>query len=62
MLLANIGPQAQIVTIGRIGKSKLTVLDENWMRESSGEPRAVDLCGESIRLPAYAVARVDIPR
>lgn len=62
VLLANIGPQAQIVTIGRIGKSKLTVLDENWMRESSGEPRAVDLCGESIRLPAYAVARVDIPR
>ncbi|RDL48863.1 hypothetical protein BLJAPNOD_04322 [Ensifer sp. M14] len=62
VLLANISPQMRVAALGFVGKARITIVDENWMRSRTDEPKAVDLRGESVRLPAYAVARIEIPR
>ncbi|NVD42046.1 hypothetical protein HT585_24575 [Ensifer sp. HO-A22] len=62
VLLANISVEMQVVSLGNVRKSMLTLIDENWMRECAGEPKALDLREECVRLPAYAVARIEFPR
>ncbi|MEY9325511.1 D-apionate lactonase [Sinorhizobium fredii] len=61
LLFANLTPDLQAVRLAGPGRRRLTLLDENWLREGAAEPEASAHEAESVVLPAYAVARIDIP-
>ncbi|WP_085033206.1 D-apionate lactonase [Ensifer aridi] len=58
LLLANLTPDLQTVTLPESGGQRLTVLDEAWLREGAKEPEARAHAGASIVLSGYAVARI----
>ncbi|MCA1367288.1 hypothetical protein I6F15_07735 [Bradyrhizobium sp. BRP14] len=59
LLLANMTPDLQTVTLPESGGRRLTVLDEAWLREGAKEPEARAHAGASVVLSAYAVVRID---
>jgi len=59
LLFANLTPDLQKVTLAGPARRRLTLLDENWLREGAKEPGASAHEAESVVLPAYAVARID---
>ncbi|WOS66240.1 D-apionate lactonase [Sinorhizobium fredii] len=62
LLFANLTPDLQTVRLAEPAMRRLTLLDENWLREGAREPEVRAQEGESIVLPVYAVARIDILR
>lgn len=60
LLLANLTPDLQRVMLPEAGARRLTLLDETWLRDGAGEPEAIAHQSDSLDLPAYAAARIDI--
>lgn len=63
LLLANLTPEPQEVMLAEdeAGACRLTILDEDWLRQGAREPAQRLHEGGSLTLSAYAVARIDIP-
>ncbi|MCF3640250.1 hypothetical protein LXM94_09735 [Rhizobium sp. TRM95111] len=56
-LLCNVTPYAQTV---HLGKGRLSMLDEAWLRSGGGDPAEQAFAGGPLILSAYAVARLAI--
>ncbi|WP_027997955.1 D-apionate lactonase [Sinorhizobium arboris] len=60
LLLANLTPDPQRVTLSEVGARRLTLVDETWLRDGAKEPEAKAHQGDRLDLPAYAAARIDV--
>ncbi|PND24606.1 MULTISPECIES: hypothetical protein [Sinorhizobium] len=60
LLLANLTPDLQRVTLPEAGARSLTLLDESWLRDGAEGPEAKAHQSDSLDLPAYAAARIDM--
>ncbi|MEY9200226.1 hypothetical protein ABIA16_005405 [Sinorhizobium fredii] len=60
LLLANLTPNPETVTLAEPGRRRLLLLDEGWLRNGAREPEARPHESADVVLPAYAVARIEI--
>jgi hypothetical protein len=61
LLLANLTPDLQTVTLPESDGQTVTILDEAWLCEGAKEPEARAHAGASVVLSPYAVVRIATP-